>query len=104
MRTTEHRTAPHRTADDSTWVCFPRRLVAFSLTTFSPSGKLIQIEHALAAVGQGTTSLGIKGELRRRQRRERRRVGQGSCGDQNGLVERSLSWRHVHAFARALSA
>ncbi|SGY22585.1 BQ5605_C019g08823 [Microbotryum silenes-dioicae] len=33
---------------------------SFSLTTFSPSGKLIQIEHALAAVGQGTTSLGIK--------------------------------------------
>jgi 20S proteasome subunit alpha 2 len=28
---------------------------------FSPSGKLVQIEHALAAVSQGTTSLGIKG-------------------------------------------
>ncbi|KAF9075933.1 20S proteasome subunit [Rhodocollybia butyracea] len=27
---------------------------------FSPSGKLVQIEHALAAVSQGTTSLGIK--------------------------------------------
>jgi hypothetical protein len=37
---------------------------SFSLTTFSPSGKLVQIEHALAAVGQGTTSLGIKGEFR----------------------------------------
>lgn len=36
---------------------------SFSLTTFSPSGKLVQIEHALAAVGQGTLSLGIKGEL-----------------------------------------
>ncbi|PKI83656.1 proteasome endopeptidase complex [Malassezia vespertilionis] len=33
---------------------------SFSLTTFSPSGKLVQIEHALAAVNQGTTSLGIK--------------------------------------------
>ncbi|KAG9128231.1 Proteasome subunit alpha type-2 [Ceratobasidium sp. 392] len=33
---------------------------SFSLTTFSPSGKLVQIEHALAAVAQGTTSLGIK--------------------------------------------
>ncbi|KAM0791666.1 Proteasome subunit alpha type-2 [Microbotryomycetes sp. NB124-2] len=33
---------------------------SFSLTTFSPSGKLVQIDHALAAVGQGTTSLGIK--------------------------------------------
>lgn len=37
-------------------------LNSFSLTTFSPSGKLVQIEHALAAVSQGATSLGIKGE------------------------------------------
>ena len=34
---------------------------SYSLTVFSPSGKLVQIEHALAAVAQGTTSLGIKG-------------------------------------------
>merc|ERR1712087_139381 len=33
---------------------------SFSLTTFSPSGKLVQIEHALNAVNQGATSLGIK--------------------------------------------
>ena len=33
---------------------------SFSLTTFSPSGKLVQIEHALAAVHAGATSLGIK--------------------------------------------
>ncbi|KAJ4462337.1 putative Proteasome subunit alpha type-2-B [Paratrimastix pyriformis] len=33
---------------------------SFSLTTFSPTGKLVQIEHALAAVGSGGTSLGIK--------------------------------------------
>ncbi|KAE8209117.1 hypothetical protein CF327_g6858 [Tilletia walkeri] len=33
---------------------------SFSLTTFSPSGKLVQIEHALAAVNSGNTSLGIK--------------------------------------------
>lgn len=33
---------------------------SFSLTTFSPSGKLVQIEHALAAVNSGATSLGIK--------------------------------------------
>jgi proteasome subunit alpha type len=33
---------------------------SFSLTTFSPSGKLVQIEHALAAVNQGATSLGVK--------------------------------------------
>uniref|UniRef100_A0A7S4GIN9 Proteasome subunit alpha type n=1 Tax=Eutreptiella gymnastica TaxID=73025 RepID=A0A7S4GIN9_9EUGL len=33
---------------------------SFSLTTFSPSGKLGQIDHAIAAVGQGSTSLAIK--------------------------------------------
>lgn len=33
---------------------------SFSLTTFSPSGKLVQIEHALKAVAAGATSLGIK--------------------------------------------
>lgn len=38
-------------------------LYSYSLTVFSPSGKLVQIEHALAAVAQGTTSLGIKGVL-----------------------------------------
>ncbi|PVU91692.1 hypothetical protein BB561_004254 [Smittium simulii] len=32
----------------------------FSLTTFSPSGKLGQIEHALAAVNKGVTAVGIK--------------------------------------------
>jgi len=31
-----------------------------SLTTFSPSGKLAQIEYALAAVGHGLPSLGIR--------------------------------------------
>jgi len=34
---------------------------SFSLTTFSPSGKLVQIEYALNAVAQGVTSVGIKG-------------------------------------------
>ncbi|KAI9019749.1 nucleophile aminohydrolase [Hyaloraphidium curvatum] len=34
---------------------------SFSLTTFSPSGKLVQIEYALNAVNQGVTSIGIKG-------------------------------------------
>lgn len=33
---------------------------SFSLTTFSPSGKLVQIEYALHAVASGNTSLGIK--------------------------------------------
>lgn len=33
----------------------------FSLTTFSPSGKLGQIEYALNAVNQGITCVGIKG-------------------------------------------
>jgi len=32
---------------------------SFSLTTFSPSGKLLQIEYALNAVAKGATSLGI---------------------------------------------
>eukprot|EP00054_Salpingoeca_dolichothecata_P032066 m.265528 g.265528 ORF g.265528 m.265528 type:complete len:236 (-) comp29123_c0_seq1:76-783(-) len=32
----------------------------FSLTTFSPSGKLVQIEYALNAVAGGNTSVGIK--------------------------------------------
>jgi len=32
----------------------------YSLTTFSPSGKLVQIDYALNAVGAGKTSLGIK--------------------------------------------
>ncbi|XP_014241049.1 proteasome subunit alpha type-2 [Cimex lectularius] len=33
---------------------------SFSLTTFSPSGKLVQIEYALAAVASGAPSIGIK--------------------------------------------
>eukprot|EP00768_Dysnectes_brevis_P002788 gnl/Dysnectes_brevis/2047_a2364_3205.p1 GENE.gnl/Dysnectes_brevis/2047_a2364_3205~~gnl/Dysnectes_brevis/2047_a2364_3205.p1 ORF type:complete len:242 (+),score=60.18 gnl/Dysnectes_brevis/2047_a2364_3205:82-807(+) len=33
---------------------------SFSLTTFSPSGQLRQISHALAAVSNGATSLGVK--------------------------------------------
>lgn len=32
----------------------------FSLTTFSPSGKLVQIEYALNAVAAGAPSVGIK--------------------------------------------
>ena len=45
------------------WHQFSRLCAAqysFSLTTFSPSGKLVQIEYALNAVAQGATSLGIK--------------------------------------------
>ena len=34
---------------------------SFSLTTFSPSGKLVQIEYALNAVAKGVTSIGVKG-------------------------------------------
>ena len=34
---------------------------SFSLTTFSPSGKLMQIEHALNCVNKGITALGIRG-------------------------------------------
>ena len=43
---------------DSTRPCGPQ--YSFSLTTFSPSGKLVQIEHALSAVNAGATSLGIR--------------------------------------------
>jgi len=32
----------------------------FSLTTFSPSGKLVQIQYALTAVASGSTSLAVK--------------------------------------------
>lgn len=49
------------------WIVLARRPDAmgdsdysFSLTTFSPSGKLVQIEYALNAVAAGSTSLGIK--------------------------------------------
>ena len=33
---------------------------SYSLTTFSRSGKLLQIEHALTAVGEGKTAIGIR--------------------------------------------
>jgi 20S proteasome subunit alpha 2 len=33
---------------------------AYGLTTFSPTGKLVQIEYATAAVNKGTTTLGVK--------------------------------------------
>lgn len=33
----------------------------FSLTTFNKTGKLMQIEHALARVAQGKMALGIRG-------------------------------------------
>jgi len=36
---------------------------SFSLTTFSPSGKLVQIEYALNAVKKGVTSIGIKDKI-----------------------------------------
>lgn len=32
----------------------------YGLTTFSPSGKLVQIEYATTAAGKGTTTLGLK--------------------------------------------
>jgi len=35
----------------------------FSLTTFNKTGKLMQIEYALARVQQGKMSLGIKGNF-----------------------------------------
>ncbi|GJZ58291.1 proteasome subunit alpha type-2-A [Tanacetum coccineum] len=47
-------------ASTSGHACMGDSQYSFSLTTFSPSGKLVQIEHALTAVGSGQTSLGIK--------------------------------------------
>lgn len=38
-------------------------LIRYLLLSISPSGKLVQIEHALTAVGSGQTSLGIKGRF-----------------------------------------
>ena len=35
----------------------------YSLTTFSPTGKLFQIEYALEAVNHGFPALGIKGDI-----------------------------------------
>ena len=49
------------------WFLFMKRMVWCVVSTNcvvlwnSPSGKLVQIEHALTAVGSGQTSLGIKG-------------------------------------------
>ena len=37
-------------------------LTCLCLACFSPSGKLVQIEYALAAVAAGAPSVGIKGE------------------------------------------
>lgn len=40
-----------------------RQIKFFFFFFFSPSGKLVQIEYALAAVAAGATSVGIKGKL-----------------------------------------
>ena len=36
---------------------------SFSLTTFNPSGKLVQIEYALNAVNAGQPAVGIKAKV-----------------------------------------
>ena len=60
----------------------------FSLTTFSPSGKLVQIEYALNAVNAGKTSLGIKGEQREKREAEGER---GARQAEEEQVSRSMS-------------
>lgn len=42
---------------------FMTRQIKFFFFFFSPSGKLVQIEYALAAVAAGATSVGIKGKF-----------------------------------------
>ncbi|KAJ1633093.1 hypothetical protein T492DRAFT_8054 [Pavlovales sp. CCMP2436] len=75
---------------------------SFSLTTFSPSGKLVQIEYALNAVAAGSTSLGIRGKparagchhVPRRRWRPRRALTPATppppvaraCAAKNGVV------------------
>lgn len=39
------------------------KLIIIILYNCSPSGKLVQIEYALAAVAAGGTSVGIKGKI-----------------------------------------
>lgn len=51
---------------------------SFSLTTFSPSGKLVQIEYALSAVNSGVTSIGIKGNSQALERKTKRRHGRST--------------------------
>lgn len=58
----------------------------FSLTTFSPSGKLVQIEYALNAVNAGKTSLGIKGE-----QREREAEGARAAEEEEGVARPPMS-------------
>lgn len=51
--------------DPGRWVCCNIQMsnYNFSLTTFSSTGKLTQIEYALNAVLQGVTSIGLKGNI-----------------------------------------
>lgn len=62
------------------------RSPSYSLTVFSPSGKLVQIEHALATVSQGTTSLGIKGEHARKQSGPHETETDRDAAASNGIV------------------
>lgn len=59
---------------------------SFSLTTFSRTGKLLQIEYALMAVQQGKTSLGIKGEPKRQRAVEQEEIVAGVEGPRGRLV------------------
>ena len=60
---------------------------SYSLTTFSPSGKLVQIEYALNAVTKAQTSLGIKGARPPSRYRDHAHPSRVSLG------HRSRAWR-----------
>ena len=56
--------APYAYQSIHTFSSFDYNFSKHGLLCNSPSGKLVQIEHALTAVGSGQTSLGIKGNSR----------------------------------------
>lgn len=76
---------------------------SFSLTTFSPSGKLVQIEYALNAVASGATSLGVKGARRSRPHHTLMAHSPAACIARCCCTEQSAGGAtRAHALLRAL--